>query len=96
MENKFNTSLKAFAVYYQVGLAIAQDSNVEANFYYRILTTIERKINRLKSLGEIVPEIGKTNLKELMLNPPIVFYDRLNEIKLAFSEHDEWRDKNLF
>ncbi|MBL0301717.1 MAG: hypothetical protein IPP61_05070 [Cytophagaceae bacterium] len=95
LENKFNTSLKAFAVYYQVGLAIAQDSNVEANFYYRILTTIERKINRLKSLGEIVPEIGKTNLKELMLNPPIVFYDRLNEIKLAFSEHDEWRDKKL-
>lgn len=95
LENKFNSSLKAFAVYYQVGLAIAQDSNVEANFYYRILTTIERKINRLKSLGGIVPDIGKTNLKELMLNPPIVFYDRLNEIKLAFSESAEWRDKKL-
>lgn len=95
LENKFNSSLKAFAVYYQVGLAIAQDSNVEANFYYRILTTIERKINRLKSLGETVPDIGKTNLKELMLNPPIVFYDRLNEIKLAFSESAEWRDKKL-
>lgn len=95
LENKFNSSLKAFAVYYQVGLAIAQDNNVEANFYYRILTTIERKINRLKSLGGIVPEIGKTNLKELMLNPPIVFYDRLNEIKLAFSESTEWRYKKL-
>lgn len=95
LENKFNSSLKAFAIYYQVGLAIAQDSNVEANFYYRILTTIERKINRLKSLGGIVPDIGKTNLKELMLNPPIVFYDRLNEIKLAFSESAEWRDKKL-
>lgn len=95
LENKFNSSLKAFAVYYQVGLAIAQDSNVEANFYYRILTTIERKINRLNSLGGIVPDIGKTNLKELMLNPPIVFYDRLNEIKLAFSESAEWRDKKL-
>ncbi|MFN8428999.1 MAG: hypothetical protein U0V04_03385 [Spirosomataceae bacterium] len=95
LENKFNSRLKAFAVYYQVGLAIAQDSNVEANFYYRILTTIERKINRLKSLGGIVPDIGKTNLKELMLNPPIVFYDRLNEIKLAFSESAEWRDKKL-
>lgn len=95
LENKFNSGLKAFAVYYQVGLAIAQDSNVEANFYYRILTTIERKLNRLKSLGETVPNIGKTNLKELMLNPPIVFYDRLNEIKLAFSESAEWRDKKL-
>ena len=95
LENKFNSGLKAFAVYYQVGLAIAQDSNVEANFYYRILTTIERKLNRLKSLVEIVPNIGKTNLKELMLNPPIVFYDRLNEIKLAFSESAEWRDKKL-
>lgn len=95
LENKFNSGLKAFAVYYQVGLAIAQDSNVEANFYYRILTTIERKINRLKSLGETVPDIGKTDLKELMLNPPIVFYDRLNEIKLAFSENAKWRDKKL-
>lgn len=95
LENKFNSGLKAFAVYYQVGLAIAQDSNVEANFYYRILTTIERKINRLKSLGETVPDIGKTDLKELMLNPPIVFYDRLNEIKLAFSESAKWRDKKL-
>lgn len=95
LENKFNSSLNAFAVYYQVGLAIAQDSNVEANFYYRILTTIERKINRLKSSGETVPDIGKTDLKELMLNPPIVFYDRLNEIKLAFSENAKWRDKKL-
>jgi hypothetical protein len=95
LENKFNSGSKAFAVYYQVGLAIAQDSNVEANFYYRILTTIERKINRLNSLGEIVPDIGKTNLKELMLNPPIVFYDRLNEIKFSFSESAEWRDKKL-
>lgn len=95
LENKFNSGFKAFAVYYQVGLAIAQDSNVEANFYYRILTTIERKLNRLKSLGETVPNIGKTNLKELMLNPPIVFYDRLNEIKLTFSESAEWRDKKL-
>jgi hypothetical protein len=95
LENKFNSSLKAFAVYYQVGLAIAQDSNVEANFYYRILTTIERKINRLKSLGEIVPDIGKTNLRDLMLNPPIVFYDRLNEIKLSFAGSAEWRDKKL-
>lgn len=95
LENKFNSGLKAFAVYYQVGLAIAQDNNVEANFYYRILTTIERKINKLKSLGEVVPDIGKTNLKELMLNPPIVFYDRLNEIKLSFSESIEWRDKKL-
>jgi hypothetical protein len=95
LENKFNSGSKAFAVYYQVGLAIAQDSNVEANFYYRILTTIERKIGRLKSLGEIVPDVGKTNLKELMLNPSIVFYDRLNEIKLSFGEIPVWRDKKL-
>ena len=95
LENKFNSSLKAFAVYYQVGLAIAQDNNVEANFYYRILTTIERKINKLNSLGEVVPDIGKTNLKELMLNPPIVFYDRLNEIKTSFNKSIEWRDKKL-
>jgi tetratricopeptide (TPR) repeat protein len=95
LENKFNSSLKAFAVYYQTGLSIAQDNNVEANFYYRILTTIERKINKLKSLGETVPAVGKTNLKELMLNPPIVFYDRLNEIKTSFNESNEWRDKKL-
>lgn len=95
LENKFNSSSKAFAVYYQTGLSIAQDNNVEANFYYRILTTIERKINKLKSLGDKVPGIGKTNLKELMLNPPIVFYDRLNEIKSSFNESQEWRDKKL-
>lgn len=95
LEKKFNSSLNAFAVYYQTGLSIAQDNNVEANFYYRILTTIERKINKLKSLGETVPDVGKTILKELMLNPPIVFYDRLNEIKISFSESQEWRDKKL-
>ena len=95
LENNVNKSGEAFAIYFSTGLSIAQDGNVEANFYYIILTAIERKLRKLKADNIIVPEIGKTNLKDLLTNPMLVFYERLNEIKDAFLSIEEWKHKKL-
>jgi hypothetical protein len=95
LENNLNQSGKAFAIYFTTGLSISQDSNLEANLYYRILTAIERKIRKLKVAGLNVPEIGRTYLKDLLANPMLVFYDRLSDIKEAFLTLDEWKEKKL-
>ena len=49
LENNLNKSKDVFAIYFSTGLSIAQDANVEANLYYVILTSIERKIRKLKT-----------------------------------------------
>lgn len=95
LENNLNQSGKAFAIYFSTGLSIAQDNNVEANLYYVILTAIERKLRKLKVSGINVPEIGRTNLKDLLANPMLVFYDRLSDIKEAFLLLEEWKNKKL-
>lgn len=95
LENNLNLSGDAFAIYFSTGLSIAQDNNVEANLYYVILTAIERKLRKLKVSGINVPEIGRTNLKDLLANPMLIFYDRLNDIKEAFLLIEEWKNKKL-
>jgi tetratricopeptide (TPR) repeat protein len=95
LENSLNKSNEAFAVYFSIGLSIAQDDDVETNLYYTILTTIERKLRKLKLEGQIVPEVGKTVRSELLSSPTIFFYDRLNEIKEAFLLLDGWKSKKL-
>lgn len=95
LENNLNKSKDVFAIYFSTGLSIAQDANVEANLYYVILTSIERKIRKLKTSEKNVPEIGRTNLKDLLANPMLLFYERLNDIKEAFLLNDEWKNKKL-
>ena len=95
LENNLNKSKDVFAIYFSTGLSIAQDVNVEANLYYVILTSIERKIRKLKTSEKNVPEIGRTNLKDLLANPMLLFYERLNDIKEAFIQNDEWKNKKL-
>lgn len=95
LENNLNKSKDVFAIYFSTGLSIAQDANVEANLYYVILTSIERKIRKLKTSEKNVPEIGRTNLKDLLANPMLLFYERLNDIKEAFILNDEWKNKKL-
>lgn len=95
LENNLNLSGEAFAIYFSTGLSIAQDNNVEANLYYVILTAIERKLRKLKVSGINVPEIGRTNLKDLLANPMLIFYDRLSDIKEAFLLIEEWKNKKL-
>jgi len=95
LENNLNASGKAFAIYFSTGLSIAQDESVEANFYYVILSTIERRFRKIRNSGIKVPDIGKTNRNDLLSNPMLVFYDRLNDIKDALNLENEWRDKKL-
>lgn len=95
LENNLNKSKDVFAIYFSTGLSIAQDANVEANLYYVILTSIERKIRKLKTIQNNVPEIGRTNLKDLLTNPMLLFYERLNDIKEAFLLNSEWKNKKL-
>lgn len=95
LENNLNQSGEAFAIYFSTGLSIAQDNNVEANLYYVILTAIERKLRKLKVSGINVPDIGRTNLKDLLANPMLIFYDRLSYIKEAFLLIEEWKNKKL-
>jgi tetratricopeptide (TPR) repeat protein len=95
LENNLNKSKDVFAIYFSTGLSIAQDSNVEANLYYVILTSIERKIRKLKTSSNNVPEIGRTNLKDLLANPMLLFYERLNDIKEGFQLNQEWKNKKI-
>ena len=95
LDTRINKSGQALSVFFNFGLAIAQDGNVEVNLYYLILSNIEKVIRQMKIRGEVVPEIGKTNYKELAANPSIVFYERLSDIRNCFDMLESWRGRKI-
>ncbi len=85
-------STKFICINFSLGSSTVYDSS---SFFYLILEGIERFIENHSNFEDPKPNFQAPKIKDLMLNPSIVFYENIKELQKEMNKCDNWKDRKL-
>jgi tetratricopeptide (TPR) repeat protein len=92
LTQKLKESDRFISVDFTLGSTAKYDS---ASFFWLILDGIERFIEDSESDSTLKPILETPRLQELMLNPSIVFYEKIKALQKELNKFDKWKKKKI-
>jgi hypothetical protein len=92
LTQKLKESDRFICIDFTLGSTAKYDS---ASFFWLILDGIERFIEETESDPTLRPIFETPRLQELMLNPSIVFYEKIKDLQKELNKYDLWKGKKL-
>jgi tetratricopeptide (TPR) repeat protein len=92
LTQKLKESDKFICIDFTLGSTAKYDS---ASFFWLILDGIERYIEVSESNTSQRPVFETPRLQELLLNPSIIFYEKVKDLHKELKKFDNWKEKKL-
>lgn len=92
LSKKLKNTNKFICIDFTLGTSTTYDSS---SFFWLILDGIERFIENFPNNNDQKPHFKTPKIKELSLNPSIIFYEFIKDLKDQMKNFDDWKDRKL-
>ncbi len=92
LTQKLKESNRFICIDFTLGSTAKYDS---ASFFWLILEGIERYIETSEPDSTRRPSFETPRLQEILLNPSIIFYEKINDLNKELRKFDLWKDRKL-